>query len=876
MILITAHTNADFDALAGMAAAELLYPGARLLFPTTAEPILHRYFEEHRDRLPPAVTLKEFDPKDVERLVCVDVSVRNRLGETQFLLDRNPPIPVDVYDHHPGEADIISEHQVIRESGACTTVLIEILRERGLKANPFLATLFLLGIYEDTGYLTFPTTRPADLEAARLCLEWGGDLQEVSRRLSRRLTEAQLRVLAKLVENMESVMVGGIEVKLTTFSSSQYIPDLSVLVHELTALEDLDVFFLLAYLENRIHIIARSRHPAVDVGRVLEAFGGGGPPSAASAQVRERTLEETRRLLIEELTRKHPVGLKASDVFQRDFHVLEADTTVTDAFKAMNRRHVNALPVFRKGALCGVITRQEVDGAMLHGLGDSTVMELVASRPPLFPSDTSLEVVRRAMMERNLRIALFGNDPEHVEGLISRMALFKSLFLMDQSVPQHRGGGIPSREEISRLLDASFSQATLAQLRRLGALSAKTKAQCLLVGGAVRDLLLRRPIKDMDFVVEGDAIALAEAWSREQGGRVRCHREFGTAVWMDKDDQVRWDFATARAEYYETPAALPTVVSAALSQDLYRRDFTFNTLALHLEPGKFGKILDLFGGVRDLKTGQIRVMHGLSFVEDPTRAFRAARFAVRLSFTIPSETRALIASALRHGVFRNLSHKRVLAEVRQILDGEFPAEGLRTLQKFDLLQVFWPSFHLTSRGLEKMYRVQKVLDFFDLHFPSESLDRPTLFLMALTERLSNQDLNAFIRRYPFSRATRQLLQQYRSMTWHARQALGSPDRTPGRVYLTLKDKPLEWILYLAARTEGAAQQGMIRDYLTHHRFVRIEITGNDLKREGIPPSNAYAEALDQTRAARIDGRVKGPREELEFALAVASGVLNDS
>lgn len=868
MILITTHTNADFDSLASMAAARLLYPGAKLVFPGACEALLRRYLEEHAAEFADIVPLRGLDLSSIERIVCVDVSDGARLGELAALSRRSPPVPVDVYDHHPGQATLAGEVHEVREAGACATVMADVLSERGLEPGPALATLLLLGIYEDTGFLTFPTTRPVDLEAARRCLLWGGDLTQISRVLHRRLTESQLRILTKLVEALEPVTVGGVTVHLTTFASAEYVPDLSLLVHEIFNLEDLDALFLVAYLEGRVHIIGRSRIPQVDAARALEAFGGGGHPSAASASLKGPTLAEARRLLIEELTTVRPVGLQAREVFQRDFHRIDAAGTVQEAFREMNRHRVNALPVFEGERLIGVVTRQEVDGALQHRLPTHPVKDLLATGPPLLPPDTPLETVRRLMLERSWRVVLFGEAADRVEGLISRMALFKSLYRMEPDLPARRRGGIPSRIEVQRLLAASFPHDELQAFRDLGALGDSRETPVLLVGGAVRDLLLRRPVKDVDFVVEGDAVALAEAWAAERGGRVRAHRDFGTAAWL-RPDGVRWDLATARAEYYEAPAALPTVADAALSQDLYRRDFTLNTLALYLSPQRFGEVLDLFGGVRDLKAGQIRVLHGLSFVEDPTRAFRAVRFAVTLGFALPPETEGLIAGALRQGVFKDLSPKRVLAEVRQVLAGPDPAESLRLLERQGLLAVFWPTLKLTPKVLERIARVQKVADHFEVTFPSEPLDRPSLFVLALTERLTNDQLALFRAHYPFERPLKELLGRYRSLTWHARQRLAMRDRTPGAVYRSLCSEPLLWVLYLLACLEKPGEVALVRDFVVRDRFVRLEITGDDLKAAGLEPSARFAQALLATRAAKADGLVKGREQELAFALTEA-------
>jgi tRNA nucleotidyltransferase (CCA-adding enzyme) len=874
MVVITTHTNADFDSLASMVAALHLYPEAKLVFPGAAESVLRRFMEGNRERLPPILPLKELEAGEVERLVCVDLSNKERMGPLAQLLKRRPPLPLDVFDHHPGTADLRGERHVVREAGSCTAVMVSVLEEEGIRPAPFEATLFLLAIYEDTGFLTFPTTRPEDFRALLKCIEWGGDLGQVSAVLHRGLSEEQMRLLAELFENLESVPVGGFTVHLTTLAVPEYVPDLSLLVHEVLAVEGLETLFLLASMESRIHVIARSRNPRMDVGRILSLFGGGGHPSAGSAVVRDKTLEEVRALVLEELTEVHPVGLSAADVMTRDFRRIASDATVREAFREMNRYRVNALPVFTGRRLVGVVTRQEVDGAVHHGLTQSPITDLVISAPPLLPPETPAEEVRRLMLEHNWRIVLFGPSPDKVEGLLSRMTLFKALYHQGEAGASRRTGGQPSAKEMVHLMAAAFLPEELAQLRALGEMAAKRGASCLLVGGAVRDLLLGQSVKDVDFVVEGDAVELAEAWAVRQGGRIRAHRAFGTAVWI-RPDGSHWDFATARAEYYETPAALPTVEHAALFQDLYRRDFTINTLALYLTPERFGEVLDLFGGTRDLKAGRIRVLHGLSFVEDPTRAFRAVRFAVRLGFTLPPETERLIAATAKQGVFRHLSPKRVLAEVNQILSGPNAVEGLKAMEAHKLLQVFWPAFKLTPKTVEALYRVQKALDFFETHFPEESLDRPCVYFMALLERHPTAELEAFLKRYPVPRKARIVLERYRSITWHALRDLGKERPvTAGEAYRVLVGQPLEWVLFLLSKVEGTSRQARVRDHLVRDRFVCLAITGRDLVKAGIPESAAIAHGLAETRAAKVDGRVSGRQEELAYAVKKARAFLS--
>ncbi len=870
MIVILTHTNADFDALAGMTACVKLYPGAKLMFPGSIEHNLKDFIGKFRNELPEIISPKSFDFEKVDRFVLVDVAAQSRLGTISHVI-RNKP--VDLYDHHPAQCDIKGEIVVDEDAGAVTSLLTEMLEERSIAVSPFEATLFLLGIYEDTGFLTFPTTRPRDFEAAKRCLGWGAQLTEISRWLHRRLTESQLRIVTRLVENLEHIVVGGIRVHITTFVSPDFIPDLSFLVHELLSLEDLEVIFLVTYLESRVHIIARSRTPLVDVGKIMEVFHGGGHPSAASATLKGMTLDEAKRALIEQILLKDPVGYKARDFCVRDFTRGSSGITIDEALEEMNRIRINALPIFDGGMLTGVVNRQEVDRAIQHRLGKNPVTTLIAQTPLLFSPDTPVEIVYKKMLERSARIVLVGEAPDKVEGLISRMQMFKQLY--EKSTPDlvKSFGGTPSTGEILMIMDSFFTREEAALLRTLGELAASKGMMVFLVGGVVRDILLHDSVKDLDFVVEGDASELVGEWAKIHGGRVRSHSPFGTAIWM-RPKEGRWDFATARSEYYEFPGALPVVTEAPLTKDLARRDFTINSMAISINPGDFGTLIDPFGGIKDLRHCQIKILHGLSFVEDPTRAFRAVRFAAKLNFILSRETKQQILNALRQGVFQNLSPKRVLSEMIEILRSPGAVEALRLLEELQILKLFWNSIKLTPKLKERLYKSQKVADFFEVNFPKEKFDRALLMMLSLTDRLANRELPGFIKAYPFSKAMKEMLLTYRETTWSIRKKFEFGRKTRGEAFRIFEAQPLVLLLHYLSHCEREEEETLLRNYILKDRFVKLEIDGDDLKRAGLMPGEHFSHALMETSKAKIEGKVKTREDELRFAVASAKKYLS--
>ncbi len=236
---------------------------------------------------------------------------------------------------------------------------------------------------------------------------------------------------------------------------------------------------------------------------------------------------------------------------------------------------------------------------------------------------------------------------------------------------------------IGELLD-NLPPRVLNLLRDAGICAEQMGFRAYSVGGIVRDLFLGRENFDVDIVIEGRAIAFASRFSADYDARIIKHKKFETAN-LQFPDGFKADVAMARTETYERPGALPFVVPGSIREDLSRRDFTINTLAVSLNPRLFGDLIELFNARDDIKNRLIRVLHDRSFIDDPTRVFRAARFEQRLGFMIESNTEKLIRDAVSEGYIGRLSDYRIASELRLILDEKDPS---RPLQRLDGLGVF--------------------------------------------------------------------------------------------------------------------------------------------------------------------------------------------
>jgi len=386
-----------------------------------------------------------------------------------------------------------------------------------------------------------------------------------------------------------------------------------------------------------------------------------------------------------------------------------------------------------------------------------------------------------------------------------------------------------------------------------------------LVGGAVRDLLLGREGEDFDVVVEGNGLELARRLGAATGARVHTHEPFMTAV-LHLPDGHRLDITTARTEFYRSPAALPQVASSALRQDLYRRDFTINAMAIALSPESWGDLLDFFGGQRDLERRQLRVLHSLSFLDDPTRAIRAVRFATRLGFELAAETAHLIRVAVSEGVFTRLSGERLRDELAELLDEGRAAEALGSLQQVDVLGAIFPTVSWTLALRRFLHQVETVVDWAALE---EVLEGPRwlVYLTALATRAGEHGGRVLTRRLALSGKQAEVVASARSRIETMLSVLAREDVLPSEVVAVAERNALPIVLVtMAAAGEGTRR--MLRQALTVWMREPAPVTGAELRAAGLKAGPAIGQALKRTRAAVLDGVVE-PGSAFDHAVALA-------
>ncbi len=385
-------------------------------------------------------------------------------------------------------------------------------------------------------------------------------------------------------------------------------------------------------------------------------------------------------------------------------------------------------------------------------------------------------------------------------------------------------------------------------IQKSGEIAHERQQRLYVVGGVVRDILLERRMVDLDLVVEGDAIRLAEEIAPAVKGYVRPHARFGTARLTWKEQTA--DFATARAETYARPGALPTVRPGTIRDDLVRRDFTINAMAVEVNPRHFGELIDPFSGRLDLDNEMVRVLHDKSFIDDATRIWRAIRYEQRLDFEIEPSTFALLKRDI--DMLSTISGDRIRHELELVLAEEMPEKALRRADALGVLKLIHPSLKADDWLDETFTRARE-------QCPTDKV-HPHFYLALLTYRLNSPETEEFISFLHLPKEPAGVLRDAGD-TKNMITRLATPGLAPGRIYDFLHGRSLTALMAvsLAAGSNTAAEH--IELYLNVLRHVNPALTGADLIKLGVPQGPKVKEYLLRLRDARLDGQVDSKREE---------------
>lgn len=875
MQIILTHENADFDAIASLLAAHKLYPGAKPVLPHR----INRNVQAFLSLYGPGFPFVDPDSlprgQHVQRVILVDTQKLTFVRGMGKEIDQ-----VLVIDHHAPPDSTPEGWRFQSETiGAATTLLVEAISARLIPISPVEATLLLAGIYEDTGTLTYASTTPRDLRACAWLIDQGADLEVATEFLEHPLTSTQQQIYDDLKDHMETWEIDGHPVVLAWAESPPDTEEeVSTLAHKLRNLLEPSALFVLVQIGDNTQLVARSATDDINVAAIAEEFGGGGHDRAAAALIRERRVEDVTEELRHVLPDYVQPRIKVRDLMSYGVRTVSPDDTVEKVSQQMLQTGHEGFPVVDEDRhVIGLVTRNAVDRAVQHQLGQQPVRKIMQPGTVRVSPEDSAERVRALMIQTGWgQIPVTRND--RLIGVVTRTDMIR----LEPSAQT------AERQKIAHLMEEAIPAPLLDLIREIGAQAAEAGYVIYFVGGIVRDLLLGQDIVDVDLVVEGDAIDLAETMAELYGGETRTHRRFGTAKWLLPDDiweQMRErrshraskyddatprgrsvtgetlppfiDLVTARTEFYDHPTALPMVASSSIKQDLHRRDFTINTLAIRLDPQRWGELLDFYGGRADLEAGVIRVLHSLSFVDDPTRILRAARFEVRLGFQIDQRSEALIAEALP--LLDRVTGERIRHELDLIFQESRPEAVLDRLESVGALGQIHPA--LTSDAwIKKRFKLLRSEFDAELWEMNQPDDLRRLHWALFTWRMNKKEFKQLQIRL---KLPNQLLDLHecRDALLDALNEIKDKERT-SEIVARLERFDVDALAVGWLVTDDARTRAKLEHYAERWRHVEPALDGNDLKAMGFEPGPIYRKILGALKRARLNGAVESREDEI--------------
>ncbi|MBX9686091.1 MAG: CBS domain-containing protein [Candidatus Obscuribacterales bacterium] len=868
MELVLSHRNMDFDCLACQVAVCKLYPAARIV---PAHPLSQRiksFLSLYRDQLPVS-DLQYVDWDKVSHVYVVDCQRLDRFDDRarrKFLEYRGP---FTIFDHHEIDSESLlpsaTSNSVVKHYGAAASVLVEKLRERNVQLTSFEATVIAAGIYEDTGCLTHRGSTEADALGIAYCLSHGADLERINHIIRPKFDEGQVALYEELMNRIETLHLNGARLALCVLESPHYVDGLSEITSRLLENSGADALVSVVKMNDRIHVVSRSESSLFDLRAMARVFGGGGHGGAASAVVKDGFLPEIRQKVVETLAAQMQKEKTARQIMSSPVRTVRQDISMDEAGRIMLRYSQDGLVVMENDQLLGIVSKRDVDKAKHHKLGHAPVRGFMSHPVITVNADCPMSEIQAKMIAEDIGRLPVLDSSGALLGIVGRHELLRALYGDEEDFEM--GSRQPANQKIFRetaSLIERIEPELLQIYKELGALAAELNMVAYLVGGCVRDLILNRDNFDLDFVVEGSAQALAAALVERMPKKYQLvveHARFNTAtLYVHNSRKREIDIATARTEYYEYPAALPTVEPSSLEQDLYRRDFTINALALSLHPQHFGEIVDYFDGLADMNDGIVRVLHPFSFIEDPTRIIRAARFAARLNFQLDPRSKLQAERAIALGIFDNLGGVRLKSELRLILES---AQRLRAL---DLLAELGGGLRFLESTIryEKRTRLQlrragKLLQNYELqnHF--------AVYLGVLLYQLTEDRLKEALERLHLAESEVSWILDAHVLL-RGLLELDSCAKHSDIYRVLHKHDEHSLAIAVCVAPPASHLRRSIRLYFENLRGLKPSISGHELLALGIKQGPFIGRILQELHDAILDGEISSIEDEKAFVL----------
>lgn len=848
--VIISHVNTDFDALASMIAAKKLYPNAPLVISDKQDNRVQRFLNIYRDTLD-FVRDIHVDWDEVTEMIIVDVASLSRLGKLPKDFDEKKRKFI-VYDHHPKrETDVAYDEGIVEPVGAAVTLLLEEIQKQGLPISQFEASLFGLGIYTDTGNFTYKNTTARDLLMAGYLIENGMSLEMVQRFSEEVLKPEQQELLDHLLSETTIHEVDGLEIAVSSWQLKKPQNGLATITTRLLKTKGTDAAITVVKMKNNVHVVGRANSDRITLLPILQMFGGGGHKHAGSATVKKGDLENVLNELTDHLDLMLKPAISAREIMTHPVKTLSPDTTIEEAGQLMYRYGHSGYPIVADDRLVGLITRRDLDKGNHHGLGHAPVKGYMTTNVITIDPSTTAEQIQELVIEHNIGRLPVVEDGKMV-GIVTRTNIIEMLHSDTFSDESDEKSDV-SQHHLQEVMESQLSEDVFSLLKEIGEIASRMDIPVFLIGGIVRDILLDKPNDDIDIVVEGNGILFAKNLQEEYGGEVLEHESFGTATWLHPSE-LSIDLTSSRLEYYERPASLPNVETSTLEEDLQRRDFTINAMAIRLNVDTFGELIDPFGGREDIREEKIKVLHNISFIEDPTRIFRAVRFEGRFQFRMDEQTEKLALNSIENVI--HLTAPRIVEEMKRLFKEGNPSDVIRRL--FELQ--FWQQFGIKDEAEGSACMIaEKLQALYHEHSADRQGSQLDWFPYFLLPFYCGSSLHA-VQKFALTKQDMKLLKEIEGLKqfghWSEADQIG--DYHP-----LLKHVSEEAIFFILA-AEKMEKQQLVIDYVNRRYHLPKYLTGEDLVKLGHKPGPSFSEILLKVEVGQLNGKIASKEQAQEW------------
>jgi len=393
-------------------------------------------------------------------------------------------------------------------------------------------------------------------------------------------------------------------------------------------------------------------------------------------------------------------------------------------------------------------------------------------------------------------------------------------------------------------------------LKKFGEIAKDTGQRIYLVGGAIRDMFINEKSLDMDFVLSDDAVVFGKNLNKALQGDLRIYSDTQTVNL--KFNGFNFDFTTARREYYEEKSLIPLIEKASLKEDLKRRDFTINTLAVDITEKDFGRIFDFYGGYSDLRKKTIRVLHSLSFIEDPSRILRAIKYMVKFNFALSSDTENFLKKAVELGSLRAKHSQRIVDELMELLNSNFAVKTILELEKLGILKAIFKVKRLSTLKKERLTKAEEFLKTYKINE-----EQALVFISILVDGKTTSEIKAILKFFSVKgKIVNDIIKfNYTLKKFHINfSKLEEED-----LFFTLESIKEFYILAYLTKATGK-EESFINKFMSKMRFIKLEIRGMDLKNLGLKEGLQYREIFKEILRLKIKGKISSKDDELNYVI----------